>query len=106
MGSHHARVYAALTGACTLAGVYDPDPERAATVAKRWDARAYDTLEDLLRDVDVVSVASPSSLHFHHTALAREHGRDVLGEKPLALPVENAQILERMASLRPSKPIV
>lgn len=106
MGSHHARVYAALTGACTLAGVYDPDVERAATVAERWDSRAYSTLEDMLRDVDVVSVASPSSLHFHHTALALEHGLDVLVEKPLALTVENAQMLERMASLRETPPIV
>lgn len=106
MGSHHARVYAALTGACTLAGVYDPDSERAAALAERWDARAYDTLEDMLRDVDVVSIASPSSLHFHHTALALEHGLDVLVEKPLSLTVENARMLERMASLRPSRPVV
>jgi predicted dehydrogenase len=106
MGSHHARVYAALTGACSLAGVYDPDAERAATVASRWDAKAYDSLEDMLRDVDVVSVASPSSMHFHHTALALEHGLDVLVEKPLALTVENARMLERMASLRPSRPVV
>jgi predicted dehydrogenase len=106
MGSHHARVYAALTGACTLTGVYDPDADRAATVAERWDATAYGTLEDMLSDVDVVSVASPSSLHFHHTALALEHGLDVLVEKPLALTVENAQMLERMASLRPHRPVV
>ena len=106
MGSHHARVYAALTGACTLAGVFDPDAERATTLAERWDAQSYATLEDLLRDVDVVSVASPSSLHFHHTALALEHGLDVLVEKPLALTVENARMLERMASLRAHKPIV
>src|SRR4051795_4394619 len=106
MGSHHARVYAALTGACTLAGVYAPATDRAATVASRWDARSYETLEDMLRDVDVVSIASPSSLHFHHTALALEHGLDVLVEKPLALTVENAQMLERMASLRPTKPVV
>lgn len=106
MGSHHARVYAALTGACSLAGVYDPDAQRAATVASRWDAKAYSSLEDMLRDVDVVSIASPSSMHFHHTALALEHGLDVLVEKPLALTVENALMLERMASLRPSQPVV
>jgi predicted dehydrogenase len=106
MGSHHARVYAALTGACTLAGVFDPDAERAAAVAERWDARAYPTLEEMLGEVDVISVASPSSLHFHHTALALEHGLDVLVEKPLALTVENARMLERMASLREARPVV
>jgi predicted dehydrogenase len=56
--------------------------------------------------VDVVSVASPSSLHFHHTALALEHGLDVLVEKPLSVTVENARMLERMAALRPAKPVV
>jgi predicted dehydrogenase len=106
MGSHHARVYAALTGACTLAGVYDPEAERASTLAERWDAKTYATLEDMLREVDVVSIASPSSLHFHHTALALEHGLDVLVEKPLSTTVENARMLERMASLRPRDPIV
>jgi predicted dehydrogenase len=106
MGSHHARVYAALTGACTLAGVFDPDADRAATVAERWESQAYTSLESLLEDVDVVSVASPSSLHFHHTALALEHGLDVLVEKPLSLTVENARMLERIASLRPDRPVV
>ncbi len=106
MGSHHARVYAALTGACTLAGVYDPDAARAAALAERWDARAYASLEEMLNDIDVVSIASPSSMHFHHTALALEHGLDVLVEKPLSLTVENATMLERMAALRPATPVV
>jgi predicted dehydrogenase len=60
----------------------------------------------MLGDVDVVSIASPSSLHFHHTALALEAGLDVLVEKPLSLTVENARMLERMASLRTSRPVV
>jgi predicted dehydrogenase len=106
MGSHHARVYAAMSGACTLAGVYDPDAERAAKVAERWDAPAYDSLERLLADIDVVSVASPSSLHFEHTALALEHGLDVLVEKPLATTVEDARMLERLADLRAERPVV
>jgi predicted dehydrogenase len=106
MGSHHARVYAALTGACTLAGVFDPDTDRATALAERWDARAYGSLDEMLREVDVVTVASPSSLHFHHAAMALEAGLDVLVEKPLALTVENARMLERMASLRTAQPVV
>ena len=106
MGSHHARVYAALTGACALQGVYDPAGPRAAEVAARWDTRAYSTLEELLAEVDVVSVASPSGLHLEHTALALEHGVDVLVEKPLALSLEDARMIERLASLNPREPIV
>ena len=105
MGSHHARAYAALTGACALAGVYDPDAGRAAAVAERWDARAYDSIDALLADVDVVSIASPSSLHFEHAARALEAGVDVLVEKPLAMTVDQAHLLERIADLRPRRPV-
>jgi len=106
MGAHHARVYASLTGGCVLAGVYDVDPARAATVAGQWDAHAFGSIEELLENVDVVSVASPSSLHFEHAALAIEHGRDVLIEKPVSLDVASARMLERIASLRPVAPVV
>lgn len=106
MGGHHARVYAALTGSCALVGVYDPDADRAGTTAARWDARAYDSLESLLDDVDVVSIASPSSMHFEHAALAIERGKDVLIEKPVALTSDDARLLTRLASLRERRPVV
>jgi predicted dehydrogenase len=62
--------------------------------------------EEILQDVDVVAVASPAELRFHHTALALEHGLDVLVEQPVAPTVENARMLERMAGLRPVRPVV
>jgi predicted dehydrogenase len=62
--------------------------------------------DELFGSVDVVVVASDPELRFHHTALALEHGLDVLVEQPFAPTVENARMLERIASLRPSRPVV
>jgi predicted dehydrogenase len=62
--------------------------------------------EELIRSLDVAVVASEPHLRFHHTALALEHGLDVLVEQPVAPTVENARMLERIASLRPSRPVV
>jgi predicted dehydrogenase len=62
--------------------------------------------EELLREVDVLVVASEPDLRFHHTALALEHGLDVLLEQPVAPTVENARMLDRIASLRPLTPVV
>ncbi|HEY3188144.1 MAG TPA: Gfo/Idh/MocA family oxidoreductase, partial [Solirubrobacteraceae bacterium] len=56
MGAHHARAYATLAES-DLVGVYDPDSERARSVAERFDAAAFDDLDALLQRVDVVSIA-------------------------------------------------
>jgi predicted dehydrogenase len=105
-GCEHARAYAALPAACVLAGVHDADAGRAAAAAERFGTRAFGALEEMLREVDVVSVASPAELRFHHTALALEHGLDVLIEQPVAPTPENARMLDRIASLRPRRPVV
>lgn len=64
--------------------------------------------EELLtgRSVDAAVIASDPGLRFHHTALALEDGLDVLVEQPVAPTVENARMLERIASLRPTRPVV
>lgn len=51
-------------------------------------------------------IASDAEQRFHHTALALENGLDVLVEQPVAPTVENARMLERIASLRPARPVV
>jgi predicted dehydrogenase len=53
-----------------------------------------------------VVIASPIEERFHDTALALEQGLDVLLEQPVAPTVENARMLERIASLRPVPPVV
>jgi predicted dehydrogenase len=62
--------------------------------------------EELLGSIDAAVVASEPDRRFHHTALALEHGLDVLVEQPVAPTVDNARMLERIASLRPSAPVV
>ena len=59
LGQHHARLYASIPGV-TLAGVTDQSPERAQEIAGRHGAQVYRTPDDLLRDVDLVSVAVPT----------------------------------------------
>ena len=92
--ARHARAYESLPHACTFAAVHDPAADDPAA------------LERLLAEVDAVSVASTPADHFHHVALALEHGLDVLVEQPLATTVENGRMLERIALLRPLRPVL
>ncbi len=105
MGAHHARAYALLGGA-ELVGVYDLDPRRALDVAQPFGARAYQELEAMLVDVDVVTIASPSHLHVEHALLALHHRCDVLIEKPVALTAAKVRLLKRAAARDPRGPVV
>ena len=94
IGKVHARS-ARLAGA-ELAGVAASSPESAAAAAKELRARrAYDSAEELMRDldIDVVHVCTPNHLHLPLAEAALVAGKHVICEKPLALDVAGAQRL-------------
>jgi predicted dehydrogenase len=91
MGSNHARVLAGLSGA-TLAGVCDPDPERAGFVARTLGCPAVAAVDELLDlKPDAVSIAAPTELHHRIALQCIARGVHVLVEKPIASTVAEAQ---------------
>jgi len=94
LGQHHARLYASLPDS-TLIGVVDHDHGRASLIGGQYGARAFDDLPDLLKQVDVVSVAVPTPAHYSVTKTCLEAGKHVLVEKPIAvLPIEAQELVE------------
>ena len=96
LGQHHARLYASLSGA-QLVGVSDQSVERATVVADRHGVRAFSTVDELLPQVDVVSVAVPTSGHYAVAKACLLAGKHVLVEKPLAVTPSEAQELVQLA---------
>jgi predicted dehydrogenase len=99
LGQHHARLYAALPDS-TLVGVVDQDQGRARTIAERFGARAFDHPDDLLREVDVVSVAVPTSAHYAVAKACLVRGKHVLVEKPIAVAMAEAHELVELAKAK------
>ena len=91
-GRNHARVYRELRGV-ELVGVYDRSPERAAAVAKEFQAPALVSLDDLQGRADAVSVAVPTEAHAEVGCRLLEMGLDVLVEKPMAVDLAEADAL-------------
>lgn len=89
-GGYHARQYARLAGVI-FQGVYDIDPERAAAVAMPLGGRAFSDLEQFLETVDVVTVASPATLHAEQALAVIAAGKHVYIEKPIAISVADAE---------------
>lgn len=90
----HAPEFAA-NGGVNLVGYYDLVPQRARELAARHGGEVHATAEALLTDpgVDAVSICTANVDHFRHTALALEHGKHVLCEKPMAVTVEEAEAM-------------
>ena len=98
-GRHHARVYHELPDA-ELVGVYDKDSGRAAAVAKEYQCRSFERLEDLFSAVEAASVAVPTEQHAEVGERLIEAGIDVLIEKPMARSVAEADGLIAAAERR------
>lgn len=99
LGQHHARLYAALPGS-KLIGVTDQDRGRAQVIADRHGAQSFGNLSDLLKQVDVVSVAVPTSAHYTVAKVCLEAGKHVLVEKPIAVLPSEAQELVGLAKVK------
>lgn len=95
-GAFHAGKHAASPRAF-LSGIWDIDADRAGALADRYGARRHSNLETLLASVDAVTIATTARSHFEIARQALAAGRHVYVEKPLAMTVEEADILIALA---------
>lgn len=75
-----------------LVAVLGSTQDKATAFAGEYGIeRAYDLMDELIRDpeVDVVYVAGPNGLHASHTIQAAKAGKHVFCEKPMALTLED-----------------
>lgn len=80
-----------------LAGFYDPDEKNAASAIAQYPVRRFDTLEEMLREVDAVDIVTPTVTHFELASQALEAGKHVFIEKPVTETVEEGRRLLALA---------
>jgi predicted dehydrogenase len=92
LGRFHAQKYAALPD-CRLVALVDPREEALEPLARELNAAAYRDIRQLPGQVDVVSIVTPTPLHYEIADFCLEAGLHVLVEKPITETVEQAQRL-------------
>ena len=99
MGKEHARIYADLAqaGLVRFVGVFDVQTEAAKAHAEKHGVRAFATVNELLAEVDAVSVVTPTVTHHALASEALRAGKHVLVEKPMTDSAEQAGELVGLA---------
>ena len=99
LGALHAKMLSAIPTA-NLVGVFDTDPEKARKAAAENGTTACATLDELLGQVEAVTVATTTTTHFEIAGQAIARGLHVFLEKPITQTVAEANQLCALAGGR------
>ena len=100
LGSLHAKMYSEISAAAFV-GAFDTDKAKCEAVVSNYSgAKFFSSLDDLLANVDAVSVSTVTSQHFEVAKRALNAGVHVLIEKPITQTVGEADELIGLAEAK------
>jgi len=97
LGNYHIQQISKLENV-SLVGCFDINPSQARLAKKNYKIKIFQKIEDLFDMADVVSIATPASLHFSVASKALQEGCHVFIEKPIAHNVKEARRLISLAN--------
>lgn len=80
-----------------LIGFYDPDMELSESVSKEMGIRRFDSAEELMDNVQIVDIVTPTVAHFDLAEKAIKKSKHVFIEKPIVATPEEARKLVSLA---------
>ena len=96
LGQEHVRVLGRVPEVEQVA-CFDVVPEKSEEVARKFGARAFTNINDLLDNVDAVSIVVPTVDHAAISLQVIDRGKSLFVEKPIAASVSEAESIIRAA---------
>ncbi len=96
LGKFHAKIYSEHPDV-ELIGVVDARVENAQQIASQYSTTPYTSYEDVINEIDAVSIVVPTTYHYDVAMPFIEAGVQILLEKPIAATVEQAEQLVKAA---------
>lgn len=96
MGKNHARVCSEIENV-ELVGVSDINENTSRNIAERVKTKPFYNYKELIPEIDIAIVATPTVNHFDITNRLLDAGKHVLVEKPICDSVEKADSLVKKA---------
>lgn len=85
-----------------LVGVYDPNLEESKTISEKFNCTHFKNFNELLENIDVLNIVTPTPFHFEYAELAINKKKHVFIEKPVC---SNTNESNKLIKLSRSKDI-
>jgi predicted dehydrogenase len=99
LGQHHVKHLANIAES-QLVGLFDANPAQASEIARRFNTRAFPSIDALAESCEAVTIAVPTPLHYDVAKKLLERGIHCFVEKPLTETVEQAEELIDLAQAK------
>ena len=88
-----------------LLGIYDINTKYSQEIEKEYGCKAYYSFEEMLNDIDVLDIVTPTPFHFDYAKKAVEKGIHVFIEKPVCSNTEESIELIKISKSNNTKKI-
>ena len=98
LGKIHTRLINEITSpnsSYTFKGVFDSDSSITETISKEYDVKGYNTLDEMLGDIDTLVIVTPTSTHYEIAQKALSKNINIFIEKPVTSSLSEAEMLIR-----------
>lgn len=96
LGKFHTKLLNEIES-CELTGVYDLDFGKAKGVAEEFKTKAFESLDELIKSVDAVSIAATTKSHYKIAKECLEKNVSCFIEKPITATIQEAEELLEIA---------
>ena len=81
-----------------LVGFYDPDEQQAQQAVKEYGIKRFETIDELVEQVDVVDIVTPTISHYNCAVDAIKKTKHIFIEKPISTTIAEAEELIELTS--------
>ncbi len=99
LGKLHTKMFSEIS-ACELIGVFDLNYSQAELIAKEYNIKAFNNIDNLLDEIDAVSIAATTSAHFELVKKSLEYNKHVFVEKPITASIDEAEEIVKLSNQR------
>jgi len=96
LGKLHTKLFKEITN-CELIGIHDIDEAKLNSVSQEFAVAPFSNIDDLLNQVDAVSIVSTTSAHYKIAKKALENGKHVFVEKPITARIDEGEEIVELA---------
>ncbi|MBU2493624.1 MAG: Gfo/Idh/MocA family oxidoreductase [Bacteroidetes bacterium] len=96
LGKLHTKLFREVED-CEFIGIYDRDIEKSKAVGEEFKVKVFENMDDLLDNVDAVSIVATTSAHYELVKAAFAKNKHVFVEKPITSGIDQAEEIVKIS---------